>query len=332
MSTAQLRAVEDYNRLLNRNAISHTIRAAVHLGIWKELQNGQRTIEQLAETLELQPRPLQLLMNVLVETELIENYGSDYALSAVARLIPDQSQDLGDRFWQYLSGVVKSGTRLPEDDDVPVSERDYLIDTAAAEWTHTPIALDVCDALEMGENRRQLRIAELGCGAGVFGAALAHRDPSSHLILVDDAESLKRAEKTVEGVELQNRARLIQADYASPELPDQLDNDTFDLVVVAGIIHRHEPTEVQEMLKRFRALVKTGGELALVDVFPGNQEGDRQRVIMELELFLRTRSGHLQSPSDLQSTLESMGFTEVQFAHLPASPHCWGLVVATKSS
>ena len=332
MSTAQLRAIEDYNRLLNRNAISHAIRAAVHLGVLRELQNGQRTVEQLSQTLELQEQPLQLLMNVLVETELIENYGADYALSAVARLIPAQASDLGDRYWQYLAGTVKSGVRLPNDDEIPVSERDYLIDMATAEWTNTPVALDAANALELGEIRKQLRVLEIGCGAAVFGAALAHRDPASHLILVDDAESLKRAEKTVEGVEIQNRTRLIEADYTAPDLADQLDNDTFDLVLVAGVLHRHQPDEVERLLGQFRNLVKMGGELCLIDVFPGQDEGNTQRAIMELELFLRTRAGHLQSPAELQNLLKKLSFTDVQFAHLPSSPHCWGLVVATREN
>ncbi len=331
MSTAQTRAIEDYNRLIHRNAVSHAIRAAVHLGILKALEEGQLTLEQLATKLELNSRPLQLLMNVLVQTELVEKYDDDYALSAVARLIPSQSHDLGDRYWQYLAGVVRHGVLLPADDEVPVRERDYLIDAAASEWTCTPVALDVADALEIGTKRKQLRLLELGCGAAVFGAAIAHRDPTTHIVLVDEAESLKRARKTVEGVELQSRAQFIEADYADPQFVEQFDNAQFDLVLVAGILNRHSVEDVEAMLERFRDLVKVDGEIAIVDIFPGQDEGAQHRAVHELELFLRTKTGTHQNPKGLEESLVKLGFTDIQYAHLPSSPKVWGLIVARRT-
>ena len=85
MSTAQLKTLGDFIELQNRNALTHTIRAAVELGIIKSLMSGQKTVKQLAEELELSHQPLQRLMNVLLETELLEQYDDDYALSTVSR-------------------------------------------------------------------------------------------------------------------------------------------------------------------------------------------------------------------------------------------------------
>lgn len=331
MSTAQTRAIEDYNRLIQRNAVSHAIRAAVHLGILKALESGQQTLEQLATKLDLSQKPLELLMNVLVQTELVEKYDDDYALSAVARLIPSQAHDLGDRYWQYLSGVIRNGVRLPEDNEIPIQERDYLIDAASSEWTCTPVAMDVADALEIGTKRKQLRLLELGCGAAVFGAAIAHRDPTTHIVLVDKAESLRRARKTVEGVDLQSRAQFIEADYTDPHLVQQLDNDQFDMVLIAGILNRHSAEEVKEMLIRIRELIKVDGEVAIVDLFPGQDDGAQHRAIHELELFLRTKTGSLQDPKILESELMKIGFADIQYAHLPSSPKVWGLIVARRT-
>lgn len=330
MSTAQIRAIEDYNRLLHRNAIAHAIRAGVDLGVLRALETGQKTLVELADELDLQPEPLQLLLNVLCQTELLEKYDEDYALSTVARLIPKSVQDLGDRYWQYLTGVVRTGNRLPTDADVPVSERDYLIDSAAAEWTHTPVAMDVAEALEIGSSRRQLRILELACGAAVFGAAMAHRDPESQLVLVDETEPLKRARDTIDGVQLQNRTRYVTADYRSPELIDLLQGETFDLLLLAGVLNRHTSEGVRELLERIRPLLPSGGEIAIVDIFPGQERGDRYRAILELELFLRTTSGKLHSPREIENVLRELGFEKIEYAHLPSAPHVWGLVVARK--
>ena len=331
MSTAQIRAIEDYIQLTNRNAISHVIRAAVNLGIIRELAQGQRTLEQLAAAENLNRESLQLLMNVLCETELVEKYGDDYALSAVARLIPDQQHDLGDHYWQYLTGVIRSGVRLPADNEIPVSDRDFLLNWTADQWTHTPAALDAAEVLEAGTTRKGIRILELGCGAAVFGATLAHRDPESRLVLVDNASAIEKAAKTVESIELKSRCEMIVADYADPNIVEILDNDTFDLVVIAGLLHRHQKEDCRQLIQRFSQLVKVDGEMAIIDVFEGQEKGDRTRTVFELELFLRTSRGTLHNPTDVEAYMKEGGLSQIRFAHLPAPPHVWGLLLGKRT-
>ena len=84
-------------------------------------------------------------------------------------------------------------------------------------------------------------------------------------------------------------------------------------------------------MSRFRELVKPDGELAIVDIFPGQEKGDEHRAIFELELFLRTSSGTLQSPEQVQAMLEEVGFANIQFAHIPAPPYIWGLMLAHRN-
>ena len=123
MSTSQIRALEDYVQLFDRNARVHVIRAAVELGVIDALSTGQKTCGELAELLKLDVSALGLLLNVLCQTELVERYGDDFALASVAHLIPRQFLDFGNLHWQYLTDFVRTGARLAKDDDVPISER-----------------------------------------------------------------------------------------------------------------------------------------------------------------------------------------------------------------
>ena len=183
MSSAQIKTLEDFIRLQNRNALSHAIRAAVDLGVIGALANGQKTIQELASDLDLQPEPLSRLMKALVETELIEQYGDDFALSTIGRLIPKPFLDFGDDYWQHLSQHVRTGVSLADNDTLPHQEKDYLVNKASEEWTLTPAALDAAQVLDVGKSRRGLRILEIGCGSAVFGVTLLHNDPDSVLNL-----------------------------------------------------------------------------------------------------------------------------------------------------
>lgn len=331
MSTAQQKTLEDYIQLQNRNALAHAIRAGVELGVISELKNGQRTVEQLATTLKVYPEALRRLMDVLVSSELIEQYGEDFALSPIARLIPDRFYDLGDEHWQHLALHVRTGAPLPVCDEVPLNDVDYFTNKSSEEWTLTPTALMAAQVLDMGKSRQGTRILEIGCGSAVFGATLAHLDADSVITLVDDKIGLERAKQTIKSVELEQKTTYLECESLEQlELVEALKGQTFNLVLIAGLIHRMTSDACQRLFTKLQPLVKPGGELAIVDIFPGQDKGSLQRSIFELELGLRTSRGKLHDPHVLEENLKEAGFDQVQFAHLPAAPNYWGLILAQR--
>ncbi len=328
MSTSQIKALDDFVRLMDRNATTHAIRTAVDLGVLTELDQGQKTIEQLASSLALNAEALRLLMNVLCLTELVEKYGDDYALSTVARLIPHRFRDLGDHHWQYLGEFIRSGKSLPIDDELPVTEADFVINWASTEWTQTPAAMDAAEVLEIGDRLTDLNILEIGGGAVVFGAAIAHRDPGAQLTVLDSAAGLKRAETTVKGIHLEDRSVYIQGDYQSDLWLEEIGDQKFDLVIAAGIAHRHPPEDNLNLYRRLKRVIAPTGQLAVIDVFAGQEKGELHRQIFELELRLRTTQGRVYQPVDIDQLLIEAGYDHIKFAHLPSTPYIWGMIVA----
>jgi SAM-dependent methyltransferase len=331
MSTnAQLKTIEDYVQLQRRNALCHAIRAAVDLGILDSLSKGQKTSEQLAELLSLNPQATDRLMHVLAGTELVDKYGEDYALSNIARLIPRPFLDFGDHYWQYLASHVRSGTSLVKDDSIPHTEADFWATQAHKEWMLTPVALDVARVLSMGESRTGLSILHLGCGSAVFGVTLAHRDPLSKLTLVDTATNLKRANQTIESVELGREVTQIAGVWDDLSTCEGLEQGSYDLVIIANRIHWRSPEQIEQLAKDLATYVRADGELAIVDIFPGKEEGVLARAEHDLELGLRTDAGQLHDPIHLRKSLERSGYGEIQFAHLTAEPGYWGITLSTR--
>ena len=331
MSTSQQKTLEDFIQLQNRNALSHAIGAAIELGVVAALRNGQRTAEQLAKELNVYPDALRRLLDVVAGTELMEKYGDDYALSAITRLIPDSFLDFGDKHWKELALHVKTGAPLPICDEVELNDQDYVLNKASEEWMLTPAALAAAKVLDMGKTRRAVRILEVGCGSAVFGATLAHSDPNAVISLIDDKFNIERARTTVASIGLEHKVTFI----ASETLDDldqvpELQGETFDLVLVAGLLHRKTGGECQRMFTQLHSLIKPNQELAIIDVFPGQEAGDLQRAIFDLELNLRTSRGRLHDPRLLEESLKEAGFGQIQFAHLPTTPHYWGLILAQR--
>ena len=294
--------------------------------MFEVLAEGQKNVDQIAEQTSTEKNVLQLLLDVLIHTELLEKYGDDYALSAVARLVPKQFMDFGDLYWCHLESFVRTGTSLPDDERLAHTEGDFLASSAANEWMMTPAAIDAARVLDMGTTRRGFRILEIGCGSAVFGSTMIHRDPDSQLVLLDTPAQLKRAEATIESIGAQDRVQYVAADY----LDFRLEHQPFDLIIAAGIIHRHTEQECETLFRTVRTHLKKGAEFVVVDIFPGQQEGDATRSIMALEIALRTHRGGLHDPAHFQHMLIVNGFEQIRFAHLPSPPHIWGLVLAQR--
>ena len=79
--SSQNKTIADFTTLKNRACLTHAIRAANELGIFKALIAGQRTAEQLAAEINAQPAQVTALMKVIARSELIEQYDDDFALS-----------------------------------------------------------------------------------------------------------------------------------------------------------------------------------------------------------------------------------------------------------
>ncbi len=139
-----------------------------------------------------------------------------------ARLLPDERARLADRIEQrvrarvpvaYLTGVAWfAGLAFHVDQRVliPRSPIAELIDQRLAPWLP----------------REPRRLADLCCGCGCIGIALAEAFPAARVDLLDNsADALAVADINIARHDLQARVRAIQADL----LPD--DAGTYDVIV-----------------------------------------------------------------------------------------------------
>lgn len=325
MSNTQLKTLTDFVEIRNMLEVGHIVRAAISTGLINTLVDGQKTIEEISEHAQLNQKAVELVVNALIPTGILEKYDTYIALSPAAKMLPDNF--LHDEYWQHLEHFIRSGESISSREDLPEDDSPYDIQQKQNEWMQTPAAMDAATALDFGKSRRGMRVLELGCGSGIFSATLAHRDPDSTFVLADLPENLERAKTTVESIGVQK-----QFDFAEiKELEPPTDLGGFDLVIVAGQLHHKPDSSLHGWLKEVRRVMHFDGELVIVDLFPGQESGVKNLAFFELQLSLRTAHRHLHPPVELQETLKKCDFGKIQFAHLPSPPHYWGMMVAAYS-
>lgn len=320
MRNTQLEILEQYLQLQQMIASYHVLHSAVRLGVLAALADGQKTDIELAQACGLETVPLRLLLAVLVQTGTVEKYEEHYALAQVARLLPSLEQ-LDDTQWSGIDAWVRGAGTAGH------GESAYAPAPASdPHWMMTPAAMDAAEALDFGGSRTGMRVLEVGGGPCVLSATLAHRDPASQFCVVDLPEGIDQARQTAESVD---RVGQFEFHIASPYEPP-VDDDSFDLVIIAGVLRRIPEDLCRRWLERLGRLLRSGGELAVLDWFPGQAKGQRNLAFGQLELSLRHRDGGLVTALLLREWLGAAGLGNIRFASLPAPPHTWGLVLAQK--
>src|SRR6056297_422785 len=255
MSTAQERTLAQHQDFMQLNASAHLLRAAREIGLIDQLRAGQRTAEQLTESLGWAPPTAALMIDALLAIGVIERYGDDLALSRAGHLLCQYDQDLGDAHWSRLVEVVRGDQPRTEHDDQQQS--DYL---AATQWAHTAAAMQAAEILDVGQGGEYsgLRILDLGCGSAVWSCAIAHRDPESTVTVVDRAGALQAARSTADSIGLTERFEFHQADPLEAEIP----GETFDLVLTAQRVSCLDRSSAESFLSKAATSAKAGGRVA----------------------------------------------------------------------
>ena len=93
-------------------------------------------------------------------------------------------------------------------------------------------------------------------------------------MLLDDSEGLISAEQMVDSIQLDTRVELVEGDYLNLDLEDR-----FDMVILPGVLHRHDLETCGKIFRLSHKHLKPQGELVAIDVFPGQEQGDLNRKV-----------------------------------------------------
>ncbi len=319
MSRNQLKTVETFFQLVHLPSHTAAINAALRLGVIDVLSEGQQSAGQIAKRTKLNLRGVKALLDVLCEVEMVEQFDGDYALSQAARMIPKSVWGSLFQQWMQLENALQPQHASPDNGQL---YKQYL---NQIEWTCTPSALKVADALGIGSERTGMQVLDFGCGAAIYSMTIAHRDPQSHITLVDNIQGLARARGTVNNLELQDRVTELPLESFLPsEYADQ-----FDLVLIADQLHLFTAEEGHKRLAAAAQLLRSGGEIAIIDAFAGQPRGRTAGSIQEL-LVMIASGKNITTLKELRHWLDEVGFQAIQYTDLPAPPFTRGLILGSK--
>ncbi len=325
MTGADPQAVSDYYRLMNANGAAQVYHVARSVGVFEALAEGAQSAEALADSLDFQTRSMRLLLNALASLGLVSEVGETYCLTLAAQMVVNTDyRELGNQYWRHLPELLSTGEPLVYADDSQQSELFYQSQAATLGWMLAPLAAHAAERLSADHHLEAANIIDLGAGSAIWSLSIAARDPKAQVTAVDWPSVLEVAKETAEQFGIGDRLATIAGNLHEVDLPEA----TFDLAIVANVTHLLSVEENTKLFERIGRTIRQNGQLLIVDVMPGESEGDVPRSLYELGLALRTKNGCVYTPDELSSMLRAAGFERTEVIPLAMPPHTIGLMLA----
>lgn len=249
---------------------SQVLLASVRLGLFDQLRAGPRTLDDLAERLDLPRDAAERLLLAAVSLDLVARRGEErFGLGELgAAFLGNPGLDAMVEHHALFYADLQGPVALLRGEAGPTGLQSYwgyagndragdLEGDAVANYSHLMaatqpmVAAEVLDAYAVGKHRC---LMDVGGGEGAFLIQAAKRAPDLRLRLFDLPAVADRARQRLEAEGLSDRAEIFGGDFRQNQLPDGA-----DLISLVRIIHDHDDDVALAILKVVHAALPPGG-------------------------------------------------------------------------
>jgi demethylspheroidene O-methyltransferase len=293
---------------------SQTLATCVRLGLFEQLRDGPRTSASLAQTLNLPLDSAERLMGAAEALRLVERMSPGrYALGAQGAALLGNAglvemidhhrhlyADLADSvgllrrgggkgdlaaYWPYATSAA------PED----ATSADVSAYSALMAATLPSVAEDLFQAYPI---RRHRRLMDIGGGEGAFLALAGARAPALNLMLFDLPAVAQRAKRRLACAGLSERVEVLPPGA--------------DLITLVRILHDHDDTGVEALLRSIRAATPPDGALLIAEPMSAAPRADRVADVYFALYLLAMGRGRARTPDQIATMARAAGFRRIR--------------------
>jgi acetylserotonin N-methyltransferase len=317
--------------LLDAFRCSKVLFAAVALGIFDRLEEGDASLIELANSASADPDALERLLDACVYLKLLTRNGTKYANTPAAsaylcarspRRIAgylNYSNAVLWKMWEHLEDAVREGThRWPQTFglDGPIfshffrneaDKREFLLGMHGQGQISSP---EVVNAFDLS---RFKRLVDLGGATGHLAVAACRRYPQLRAVVFDLPAAVPLAKEMIGESEVAERIEVAEGDFFVDPLPEA------DLFAVGRILHDWSEAKIKQLLGKIHQRLPTGGALLVCEkLLNDDKSGPRWAVLQSLNMLVCTE-GKERSLAEYDGLLKGAGFSTVE-GHRTKSP------------
>ena len=306
---------------------SQTLLTANRLRLFDFLADGDRSADEVAAGLQLDPRSTALFLRACVGLGVLAQTAGRFQNTPVASVfLVSRSPAFMGKVIHYSDQLYTSWGRLEDalrSGQPALPAQSYLGDDAertrgfvmAMHDRALGIARALVPLLDLSGRRRML---DVGGGPGTYSVLLTERFPGLQAEVLELPGVAAVARELVAAAGASDRVSLRDGDYHNADF-----GSGKDVVLMSGMFHRESEQACRGLIERAAACLDTGGLLVVSDVFT-DLGGTHPpfAAMFGLNMMLTAADGGVHADADVQRWMAEAGFGELRTAALPPPmPH-----------
>lgn len=302
------------------------IETAVRHGIFDLLDQGARTVKQIAQETGASVRGLTALLNGLVSLNLLSRAGDRYALAPEsAEFMVSSKPSYHGIFFRHISDqLIPSWLQLPEvvrtgeparKIETPGESGDFFAKFVESIFPLSfPAASQLGQHLDVASTTEPLSILDIGAGSGVWGIALAKQSPQVRIHAVDWPKVLEVTRKVAARHGLAERLTTGAGDFFEADF-----GGNHHVAAIGHILHSEGAERSRRLIKKVFDSLAPGGVIAIQEFLPNDERtGPPTALIFALNMLVNTVEGDTFTFPEISSWLTEAGFINPRLLDVPA--------------
>jgi SAM-dependent methyltransferase len=295
---------------------SAALKSAIDLGIFTAIADGAVSAASIASACGASERGIRILCDTLTVSGMLGKHGGRYAntpdtgiflnrhspayLGSVADFLLLQETTAG--FLESLTGCVrKGGTLMQGEGSVDPDNPEWVV------FAHAMAPLMKMPAGMMAQHlpgSGPLKVLDIAAGHGMFGIAVAQRNPQAEIVAVDWAAVLEVAKENAANAGISARYSTIPGSAFDVDF-----GSGFDAVLITNFLHHFDAATNERLLRKVHSSLKPGGNAVILEFVP-----DEDRVSppvaahFAITMLVNTPHGDAFTFSEIESMCRHAGF------------------------
>ena len=221
-----------------------------------------------------------------------------------------------------LAGTIRRGS-VPKDHSTVADENPLWQEFARSMVPMMmPVSQAIADILGVA-GAGPMRVLDIAAGHGVFGIAMAQRNPQAEIVAVDWAGVLQVATENAGMMGVAARHTALAGDAFKVDW-----GTGYDVALMTNFLHHFDAATCTTLLAKVAASLKPGGRVAVLEFVPNEDRiSPPESAAFAMQMLGNTPGGDAYTLAELTGMLKRAGFGSAS-AHPLEGPET--LVVGTK--
>jgi 2-polyprenyl-3-methyl-5-hydroxy-6-metoxy-1,4-benzoquinol methylase len=309
---------------LNAYQRSAALKAAIELDIFTRISRGSQTASELAQTIGATERGVRILCDYLVLQNLLSKESDRYALTINSATFLDRNSPacfggaigfmLDPRLtagYADLTQIVRAG--LPNGGTI---SHDNPIWVEFAKSMAPMVFPSAMDLAEMVAGDAPIKVLDIAAGHGLFGIAIAQRNPQAQITALDWPGVLAVARQNAQKFGVAERHSTIEGDAFEVDF-----GGPYDMVLVTNFFHHFNHETCERLMRRIHAALNPGGRCVTVEFVPNDDRiSPPTAAAFSMMMLGSTPEGDAYPFAEYDSMFRNAGFGSSTKRDLPRGP------------